>query len=920
MRRHWGIGLLVILTLWTVDVGAAVRLTAETSQPDLSTVALGEALALNFESTGLTPGQALSLELTFVNEQGATLATRALDVVANAQGRWQSTVQAPADHLGFYRVEARLSNGVQLEASGSRPVGALTYAVVPDPAQRVDYGEQSYFGMQGGFGRNWRESAMRYLGARWELDAGFEWRRNEPSYAGQWDGHAGSTPHDAWSTYRLPTLFIAPDWAVIPSTHVYNTGALTPQGEAAWADYVGKAVTAFQAKYPDRETNIYQVTWEPIRSWGFRGTPEQLMRIYEIAYDAIHAADPDAIVAGPTMGIHDEGAWPGHYDREEQSVKLFDMGLAQYIDAFTVHPYYANDFSAGGPEAEGMIDRVRYLKAIVEQAGAAAGKSLPMYGTEQGMADDGTPEGELRVARSLIRQNLIMMGEGFDLNFGFFAVDYSSNGGASVDRYGYFYNLDDGVPWGPSQGSPKPIVPAYAAQSLLLDGHEAAGAIEDMGGTRWGYRFQQVAASRTVQALWDYGNAPSTYSLYTGLDRVLAYDWMGNPRWLTGDDGYLTLNLGQEPVYLVTPPAWDVDQDGDWSAAENWTTLVPDAVGAEAHFTGKIRADRSISVSAPVTVGALYFHNANRYLLTGPGGLTLDTTGDNALIHVAGGRHVLATPLGLARDLDVVVTDADAAITLAGALQGGAGRALTKQGAGELAMSQATIAFRSLDLQQGRLRLGSQELMDLHGSITARTGSELAVDGGPVIFRDAVDIEDGAELRITDGSTALFLDDVRFHEGARTAGGGAAAFHGEVRVGDSPARQLYDFDVTLGPTGTLVVEIDLTNPSDPQVDQHIFQRNLTLDRATLQVRWVGAAGADPIQDLELGDSFHVVDVLGTLEGEFRTFDLPALPGDLRWDTSRLYGEGTLAVVPEPGVLGLMVIAGGALLRGRSSRR
>jgi hypothetical protein len=502
-------------------------------------------LLLTFKAAGMSAGQSLNLQLSYVDESGRVLRTQTVPAMANSSGGWQTTIAAPADHLGYYRVNAQLSNGAQLSGSGTRGNGYLTYAVVPNPAQRVNYGEQkSFFGLQGGFGGSWRTAALQDLGVRWELDSAFGWSSNEPSYAGQWNGQTSPDSSGSWTTYKVPTLYLAPNWAVIPNTFAYNTGALTPEGETAWANYAAKAAQAFMAKYPDRQQDIYQITWEPVQDWGYKGTNAQLLKIYQIASQAIHAVDPKAVVAGPTMGIMEEGGWPGHYQRETQSVALFQQGLGNYVDAYAAHPYYP-----GNPEVEQMVDRVRYMKSVVAQYGKP---NMPLLGTEQGLADDGTPAGELGVARSAIRQNLIMMGEGFRFNFAFYATDYSFDSGTTVNRYGYFYNLDGGVPWAPSKVAPKPIVPAYAAMSLLLDGSTSAGAIEDMGGTRWGYRFNRPDGTQAM-ALWDYGENASSFTMDVGLDQVLTYDWMGNPQWMSTDNGMLTLTLSQEPTYVVVP-------------------------------------------------------------------------------------------------------------------------------------------------------------------------------------------------------------------------------------------------------------------------------------------------------------------------------------------------------------------------------
>ena len=67
--------------------------------------------------------------------------------------------------------------------------------------------------------------------------------------------------------------------------------------------------------------------------------------------------------------------------------------------------------------------------------------------------------------------------------------------------------------------------------------------------------------------------------------------------------------------------------------------------------------------------------------------------------------------------------------------------------------------------------------------------------------------------------------------------------------------------------------------------------SLTLD-GTLDVDFAGGFSASA------GQSFDVLD-WGTLNGAFFTLDLPALDPGLNWDTSQLYTNGTLAVVPEP---------------------
>jgi hypothetical protein len=515
-----------------------VTLTGDTSETDCSTFVLGKPVTLTFHAAGLTAGASLTLNLSIEDENARRVAAMAVPVKADGAGNWDNRVDAPHDKLGFYRVYASLSNGVKLQAAGSRGEGFLTYAVVPDPAGRKDYGEfGSRFGMQGGFGP-WADKVLALIGARWVLESPLEWKRQEPDRAGQFGPEQeaqyvrerpAGTP--AWRQYAIPTLLSAPSWAVKPETLAYMTGTLTPAGELAWADYCKRAARAFAQKFPDRKQHVYQITWEPIQPWGFKGTDADLIRIYEIAHRALHEADPLALVSGPTRGIYNN-------EDPQHTLDLLQHGLGAYLDGCTAHPYESIT-----PEQDGMINAVRSVKAALHKA---TGRDIPLMGTEQGWSTDEEVSKELTQAQGLLRQNLIMLGEGFRFNFAFYIADYRMSG---QKGYGYYYTLDPSVPFGPQRVAPRPIVPAYAAQSWLLDGSRSDGAIDWLGDRTWGYAFDRAGAM--TLALWSYGPAPREVSIPTGAAHVQLYDWMGNPRTVETRAGDLKLTLGPEPVYVT---------------------------------------------------------------------------------------------------------------------------------------------------------------------------------------------------------------------------------------------------------------------------------------------------------------------------------------------------------------------------------
>jgi len=539
------------------DAADRITLTAETGRPEMSYFIPGEKVEITFVVQGLAPGRKdLTLTVDVRDERDRAIERKEWSVRATARGQWRTVYAAPRPRLGFYRVAAKLSNGVTLPALGSRPAGFITYCIVPDPARRRLYPEtETRFGMQGGFSP--AVQILPYLGIRWVL-GGYTWRRTEPEHAGQFTAartkaHAAGKPprertwnwprvkigdrEEHWQVYPMPCLFFAPKWAVRPETASYCTGTLTPNGETAWRTYCTAVAQAFTEDYPELGQHVFQITWEPVYPWGFKGSDEDLIRIYKIAYPALHAADPQVLVLGPTGGgISQSGVrW---------NLNLLEKGLGRYVDGWSIHPYIALP-----PERHGLIENVRALKEAIHQY---AGRDLPLYGTEQGKPTDEKVEEELAQARGLLRANLIMLGEGFLFNFAFYITDYSTESG-----YGYNYNLRKGKPWGASKVGPKPIAPAYAAQSFLLEGHTSAGPIEWLGPTAVGYAFQR--GSEVTLALWDYGNRSRTITLPIGhRGDVKVFDWMGNGQETAVPAGTLELSLGPEPVYVrgVSPATW----------------------------------------------------------------------------------------------------------------------------------------------------------------------------------------------------------------------------------------------------------------------------------------------------------------------------------------------------------------------------
>ncbi|HEY3330941.1 MAG TPA: sugar-binding protein [Capsulimonadaceae bacterium] len=559
----------------------AATLTADTSRPEHSTFALGESVKVLFKASGLAPSSQSTVSITIKDEHDAVRSSAKVQLTADAAGDASGVYVAPSSTLGFYRVYAALPDGATIPKLGNRVAGYVTYAVVHDPATRTDYGESdSMFGMQGGFNKD--VPVIPYLGVRWVL-GGYGWDRMEKDHAGQFaedrakalaEGKRYPPLHPAvdeiryngksWRTYDLPGLNGTPLWAAIPGSIGSSQGALNEAGRSAWKAYCTEVAKSYTQNNPDRKKHYYQVTWEPVYAWGYKGTNEQLVEIYRIAYAALRAADPYAIVLGPTGdNIHHDGIlW--HED-------LFKVGLTKYIDGITLHPYFPYP-----PEKNGLVECYRELKDVVRRY---AGRDIPLYGTEQGMsiADGSGTDKELAQARCDVRQNLITLGEGFVFNYAFYIA------GAGYD---YYYNCNPKIQFGTNKLAPRPVAPAYAAMTYLLDGHRTAGAIEWLGGASYGYIFQR--GDDVILALWDVSDKPRTLSLPVGVKSVTQFDWMGNWAAKSTPTGSVDVTLTQEPIYIkgVSTALWGRLAVHPIAAAKDRTEAFPgDSVTVDAVVT-----------------------------------------------------------------------------------------------------------------------------------------------------------------------------------------------------------------------------------------------------------------------------------------------------------------------------------------------
>lgn len=557
LRRRILFGCVGLAVALPVRAASVRELTAETSNASNGMHAVGAPVDVGFSLRGFGPGERHELLVTVEDAWGRTVASNALSLTTDAAGNWRGAYRAPGDRRGFFRLRARTEDGVTLPKRGSRPAGCLTYAVVVSPADRPVLGEDEAFA--GVHGEVYEGTHVApWLGARQLMDN----QRFFPDGAAYGKELARRTA-TGWTAYGYcalalinragshPWTFLSPEgreW--YRNCGTYWKAYSDPEGRRHYAEAVGRIAAAGRTQTYFQKRRIYEPLWEPDIS---APSPEAIVEGCRLAREAVKKADPDALIMGPTLC--------NVFQRNALFRQCCAAGLLEHIDIFSVHAY--NPYP---PEPNDFVANVREIKDILRAFGRA---DMPMVSTEHGFSAPAGVDSELRQMNGMVRQQLILLGEGFKFALPFVVKDY---GGDFADcpegDYGIFYNLTLELPnrrWSSKCVSPRPVAAALAAFSEVLDGFRPTAVIDTLGDTVLGYAYQNAQGATTI-ALWDWGEGPSSVDLPVGVENAEIVDVMGNARPVAAPGGVLRLDLGPSPVYVRGLSAGDWGRDGRLAA------------------------------------------------------------------------------------------------------------------------------------------------------------------------------------------------------------------------------------------------------------------------------------------------------------------------------------------------------------------
>ena len=478
-----------VLAVDNIKPAAASSLKVETNEPDRNFFAIGSKVELKVSSSD---GKALTDYAIEVYDFTRT------NLVASIKGGPKFLL--PSDRYGVYYVKA--SEGYeQFPKIGTLPTGYITYGVLEDPAKMPDLDPWDAFLGEHGCNFSWL----------WQRGGLGDARKPSDTRLVIWNTHrvagAGKLGKDFWKIGKDPAI-----------ADRYRDN-LTKVAKAAIAAGAGR-----------QGRRIYENLWEP----NLVATADEILAAQKVAWETLHELDPEALI----------GAYTSSGIDLKFMRTLMDKGLGNYMNALCVHPY------KGIPELNGFLDDVRGLRRMIREY---MGRDLPMFGTEAGMNEFNTIDGERRKLMGQLRQNLILLGEGFQMNCPFYGCDFGADlNNQGEGDYGLNYNLQyPKVRFGVTKSAPRPVFGALAAFGRLTEGHWPTCVIEYLGETVLGYAFTNRKDTDTVIALWDWGERNSVVRLPVGRDEVRIADVFGNLRKEKTVNGELTIALSVFPQYIL---------------------------------------------------------------------------------------------------------------------------------------------------------------------------------------------------------------------------------------------------------------------------------------------------------------------------------------------------------------------------------
>ncbi len=535
--------------------------------PRFNIVETGKPVAVHIHADRIAFLASDQLDWTVADFRGKIVKRGSLVVPVGAA--WDTSLAIGKLAAGYYALSGAFrSQGLVFSAKGSQPENTIAFGVLPSIAAiPLKHADDSRFGMQGTTFLNTGKRLVgdpydplyAALGARW-VNFPASWDQYEPTAQSTFDPdqHKVLGGEIAYAGQHgmayLTTTHGVPQWAMaVPLTvqtaslgSKVDSQAYPPKDSAQFENFETRMARHMdytrRTYFPTMAHNWYQTSWEP--DWHWKGTPQEYVEMAAHAYAAIHRGDPSAKVLGPGTGVFDKTV--------EWLQTMMPLGLGASLDGIATHAYYLGAGDPFHPSTPGQIFAPEDQKVAADMRAvkALAKKYLKpgarIVQSEWGLDYKGSyalvsPQMLRQLAAYIVRGHIILLGEGADTTYFFYASDYLGENG-----FGLTFNLTMPEPnFGAVSVAPKPEFMAVAAMTRVLEGTRTLGPVANLPSDVHAYAFDR--AGKTVVALWRAHGAPVSITVPLATNGARVIDFMGNATPL---GKAAKVDASEYPVYI----------------------------------------------------------------------------------------------------------------------------------------------------------------------------------------------------------------------------------------------------------------------------------------------------------------------------------------------------------------------------------
>lgn len=286
--------------------------------------------------------------------------------------------------------------------------------------------------------------------------------------------------------------------------------------------------------------------------WQFNGTVNDYIRLLQVAYTAVKAADPNAKVVAPALaGLINSGSGSNTWQLWQWN-DFKNAGGLNYLDIISYHAYYGKEFGAADNYAWDVNNTVE--NDLANASNYRGGK--PVWITETGWEADPTATYADK-SNNFVRSVVHYWSKSFVDRYFWYSWQESETYTTNSHHKGFMQSLNGSSAKGTE---PDPLVhPVHNVSTVMgrmLKNFTASDRPVLQSSTSATYRiFKFTKGSEDVYVAWNKAGSGTTSVYINTNGKTLKVVGLYGEDLGSFSGGYLT--IGASPVYLTTNSAWN---------------------------------------------------------------------------------------------------------------------------------------------------------------------------------------------------------------------------------------------------------------------------------------------------------------------------------------------------------------------------